>query len=288
MSFSHDASCPEISPKDCKEQTLKIPPHKHHQGLTMARLHASASFGLGQGWQIMGLLPIDFKLSSIDYTTSDGRAYTPPYGNIHHRNEALAGLGDGRVEVQHYTRIGESWVVGAGFGLTVPLGRTEEDPYVRAAKSETHQHMQMGTGTVDPVFSASGVWTGHKWGAILSTNGRLPMTDNAKGYRPSATIQTSAGPSYRFTSKLMMTSSLSFTREGQAEWSGRPDPTSGRTTILGGGALIFRFTPMLAAMVQAQTTVVQWSEETQVKQRFIGGMGLSWTPPRKGKAAQTR
>ena len=248
----------------------------------MTRMQTSASLGLGNGWQVIGRLPIDAKFMSIDYTTPDGQSYTPPYGNIHHRNETLAGFGDAQLEMQHFTRSGESWVIGVGVGLTIPLGRTEEDPYTLAKQSETHQHMQMGSGTVDPIFSASAIWMGHQWGGLISSSGRLAMVANSKGYRPSSSIQLSAGPSYRFTSKLMMTSSLSLTRESQAEWRGTPDPNSGRTAVMSGGSLIFRFTPMLASMVQARTTLAQWSNKPQIKQHFIGSIGLTWTPGGKG------
>jgi hypothetical protein len=261
---------------------LKIVPHEHHQGITMTRMQTSASLGLGSGWQVIGRLPIDAKFMSIDYTTPDGQPYTPPYGNIHHRNETLAGFGDAQLEIQHFTRSGESWVIGAGVGLTIPLGRTEENPYALTEQGESHQHMQMGSGTVAPIFSASALWMGHQWGGLISSNGRLPMAANSKGYRPSSSIQLSAGPSYRFTSKLMMTSSLSLTRESQAEWQGIPDPMSGSTVVMGGGAVIFRFTPMLASMVQVRTTIAHWSEKPQIRQNFIGSVGLSWTPGGKG------
>ena len=250
----------------------------------MTRLQTSVSLGLGQGWQFFAQVPIDTKFLSIDYTTHDGEAYEPPYGNIHHRNETLFGLGDGRIEVQYFESIGSEWTAGAGFGLTVPLGRIEKDPYALAAESENHQHIQMGNGTVDPVFRASAIWSGHQWGALFLADGRLPLIHNAKGYRPSSSIQVSTGPTYRLNTKLRLTSNIALTRESQAEWSGEPDPMSGRTAITAGAGIIYRFTPMLATMLQGRTTLGQWSEEALIVQPFVGSIGLSWTPSGKGKA----
>lgn len=250
----------------------------------MTRLQASLSVGLGQGWQVLAQVPVDAKFLSIDYTTPDGEAYEPPYGNIHHRNETLFGLGDGRVEFQYYQAVGDGWVAGAGFGVTVPLGSTEEDPYALSKEGSSHQHIQMGSGTVDPVFRASAIWSGHQWGAVFTAGGRLPLIHNSKGYRPSASIQGSAGPTYRVNSKLMITSNLTVTRESQAEWAGEPDPMSGRTAITAGAGIIYRFTPTLATMLQGRTTLGQWSEEALIVQPFVGSIGLSWTPSGKGKA----
>ena len=254
----------------------------------MVRSQVSMSYGLGQGWQLLGQLPVDTKFLTIDYTTPDGQPYTPPYGNIHHRDETLFGLGDGRVEAQHFVRTSKAWVVGAGFGTTIPLGRTEEDPYKAAAESKTHQHMQMGSGTFDPVFSAAAVWSSHRWGSMINASGRLPLMENSKRYRPSASFEIGAGPSYRFNAKVMTTAQIALMREGQAEWSGTPDPMSGRTVLQGSASLIYRLNPMWATLVQLQSTLAQWSDADLIVQRFKGTIGLSWTPQAKARPASPR
>ena len=121
IAFSHDAHCPEISPRVCADPDIEMLPHEHHQGVTMLRYQTTASFGLGGGWQIMGMIPVDAKLLSIEYTTMDGEPYDPPYGDIHHRNETLFGLGDGRLEAQYFFRVAEGWVLGGGLGADVPV-----------------------------------------------------------------------------------------------------------------------------------------------------------------------
>lgn len=281
MQFSHEAHCPEISPAVCADPSVDIVPHEHHQGVTMLRYQTSASYGLGRGWQLFAMVPFDAKIMTIEYKTMDGETYEPPYGDIHHRNETLLGLGDGRLETQHYTRLSDSWIVGLGFGVTIPLGRTEEDPYIAAQNSETHQHMQMGSGTVDPVFSANALWSRERWGMTLRTNGSAPLMENSKGYRPFPVIQFGGGPTYRISPKLMATTELTLKREGQAEWNSKPDPMTGRTVMTGGAALIYRVSPSWATMFQAQSTLMQWSEASLITQRFKGTIGLSWTPKAK-------
>lgn len=282
-SFSHDAHCPEISPLDCADPNFEIIDHEHHQGVTMTRTQASLSYGFGGGWQGMVRLPLDIKLLTIDYTTPDGKPYDPPYGNIHHRNETLLGMGDGQLQLQKYVRLSESLSLGGGAGTTVPLGRTEENPYELTQQSETHQHIQMGSGTVDPVGSASAVWMFHQWGFLVNANGRMPLYENSKGYRTSPKASVSVGPSYRITSKVMVTSSIDFRKNWKATWDGEPDPRSGNTGIDGGAALIYRFTPALAVMGQGKTNLAQWSDETLIIQRFVGTVGLSYTPSGKAR-----
>jgi len=282
--FSHDAICPEVSPKHCNDPDIVLPDHEHHQSVTLTRLQAALSYGLGQGWQVSAQIPVDIKFLGVEYSLSDGTPYVPPYGNIHHRNEVLYGLGDGRLEVQHFVRIDANWVVGAGFGSTLPLGRTEVNPYALAAKSKKHQHMQMGAGTFKPAFSISAVWSRMAWGMTAFMNGELAMDANHKGYRPSSRINMAVGPTYRVTSKLMLASAFTISNESQAEWAAKPDPQSGQTRGMVGASVIYRFNPQLAVMAQGKTSLFQVTQKTVMRQPFVGSLGLTWTP--QGKSTE--
>jgi len=287
-SFSHDAICPEVSPKHCADPAVDVPDHEHHQSVTLTRFQGAISYGLGNGWQVQGKVPVDVKFLAIDYTMPDGSSYQPPYGGIHHRNEVLFGLGDGRLEIQNFHRLTNGWVIGAGFGSTLPLGRTEEDPYRLAAQSSKHQHIQMGAGIFKPTFSASAVWSGHVWGMTTFINGELAMYANNKEFRPPSRINVAVGPTYRVTPKLMLTSELSLSHESQAEWHAEPDPQSGLTRGMIGASAIYRFNPMLAVMLQANTSIFQWTQEAVIRQPFVGSVGLSWTPKGKSQDDETR
>ena len=282
MAFSHDAHCPEISPIHCADPDFEIIHHEHHQGIGLSRLQATVSFGLGQGWQAMAQLPFDVKFLTIEYTTPDGKPYDPPYGNIHHREETLVGPGDGRAELQRFRRVGDSWVLGGGIGSTIPMGRTEENPYALTKQGLTHQHIQMGGGTFDPVASLTAIGTGHQWGFVSNASGRLSLYENGYGFQPSPTVQVSAGPSYRVSAKLMATADLTFKHAWQATWDGEPDRMTGRTAVDFGSSVIYRFNPRVAVMGQGRTTLAQWSKEALLIQKFVGSVGVSFTP--SGKA----
>ena len=274
--FSHAASCPEISPVDCEQ--FDIIDHEHHQTMLLMRFQPTFSIGLGRGWQTMVRVPYDIKQMRIEYTDLQGNPYDPPYGNIHHRNETLTGLGDSELEIQYFWSPRNKWVVGGGLGSTLPFGRTEEAPYLRASRSLKHQHIQMGSGAFNPILSATVVWSAHRWGFSAQTTGKLALYENSKDYRASSTVQMTLGPTYRFTSKLMFLTHFGIQRDWQAEWSGEPDPLSGRSLATAGASVIQRFTPKVAIMGQLRATIFQHSVADTILQPMVGSIGVSVTP----------
>jgi hypothetical protein len=209
------------------------------------------------------------------------RPYVPDYGNIHHRNERLIGFGDGKFQLNYLKSVSDEWTIGGGFGTMLPLGRTEENPYQLTRQSQEHQHVQMGTGTWDPIFSATAVWMGHQWGMQANAGGRLPLYENSRGFRSSPSVQLEVGPSYRLTSKWMLTAGALGIHEWPAEWDGETDIKTGRTAILASTSVIHRFNPTVALMTQVSSTIAQWSKEVLIQQFFIGSVGVTVTPARK-------
>jgi hypothetical protein len=75
---------------------------------------------------------------------------------------------------------------------------------------------------------------------------------------------------------------LSFKHVWQTKWDGEPDPITGRTSLEANVSLIQRLNPTVAVMAQGRTNLAQWSKEAVLLQRFVGTVGLSYTP--SGKA----
>jgi hypothetical protein len=280
ITVSHLATCPEISPVICAE-TGGLPPHTHTQGITLMRLNTAVSVGLGQGWQVKTELPLAHKRLSIDYTDEAGAPYTPPYAGMHHRNENLTGVGDARLQGQYFTAWGNGLVFGGGLGSTVPLGRIEENPYARTERSLRHQHVQMGTGTFDPVASVSLNWVGARFGFLSTLDGHVPLYRNRHSYKAPASIQGSLGPLLLATPSLTLTLTADLLFETAGHWGEDDDPTSGRTAVGASGGIIYRVNPTWAVMGQGKLTAFQWSREEQITQRFVGVFGVSITPQKK-------
>lgn len=142
----------------------ELPDHLHDLDQSWLRMRLGAGLGLGGGWQVGLELPFDLRAFDVTYTTLDGAPYDPPYDDIHHRDETLLGPADGELTLRRYGRR-ERLVAGAWLGLSLPLGRTEEDPFAAAEQGEWHQHTQLGAGLPLALLGASLV-RGGEWGAV--------------------------------------------------------------------------------------------------------------------------
>lgn len=158
----------------------------------------------------------------IDYRTLAGDPYDPPYGDIHHRTERLDGLGDGDVGLSFAPA--RDFLVGAG--LSIPLGRTEPDPIELGRRGVKHEHIQFGSGTVDPKLSVQ--WS-RPFGRVrvgASADVRIPLYENRHGFKPPATIRWALGPSL-----ALGTAGLSAQYAGQyqsiGKWNGEADEGTG-------------------------------------------------------------
>jgi hypothetical protein len=278
MRIEHIAECPEISPTHCAEED--IPEHLHVQSIDWIRLSPAITAGLGKGWQGVVSFPLDAKNMGIAYTL-DGDPYDPPYAGIHHRNELLAGPADGTLAFERFFGLGELGMWSLKAGTSLPVGRTEEDPYTLASAGLEHQHFQMGTGTFIPVAEASAVLAGLRLGGLAWVRGRFPVYANPHGYHPGAHYTAGAGATYRLTPKINAVVTTEYTLEAQDAWTDTASPSSGRQAVvfdLGGSWGVtdrFAFASLLRGTAW-QKTLTENSED-QLLQRFIVTVGGSWT-----------
>ena len=279
INVDHVASCPEISPPDCSDSSLpEIPDHMHHQGIRWFRTSLGVSLGLGKGWQIQTILPFDVKSLTIDYSL-DGEPYSPPYGGIHHRNETLIGIADPKVWLQRYVGLPNNWVVGFNLGSSVPLGKTEENPFALAAEGKEHQHFQRGTGTFVPAARADLFWFGVRWRAMGFIRGETPLYESPKGYQPGRNVGYGVTGAFRWTpdTQLMLLSEVSHTEADT--WDGDASSTPGRDLVMGGVGAVQVIRTGLVLQAQIRTTVWQQTRalmpEDQLIQRFLFTVGIS-------------
>jgi hypothetical protein len=182
----------------------------------------SVGYGLTESVTLSGRLPYDVKDMEVQYRTLDGEPYDPPYGDIHHRTEVLRGIGDADLLASYAPAPG--WVIGAGF--TVPLGKTEPDPVELGRRGLEHEHIQFGSGTVDPRLAIQ--WS-HSLGRVqisAAADARIPIYENRHGFKPPATVRWSVGPSVP-----LGTTGLSMQVAGQyqsiGKWNGEVDEGTG-------------------------------------------------------------
>lgn len=171
--------------------TIEIPDHRHRIRLELFHTDLSVAYGLSEKLLISARLPWDLKDQRVSYQTLSGEPYDPPYGDIHHRTERLDGVGDGELGVSFAPAPG--WVAGAG--LMLPFGRTEPDPIELGRLGRKHEHIQFGSGTVDPKLSLQWSRPVGRIQVAASVDARIPLYENRHGFRPPATIRWAAGPS---------------------------------------------------------------------------------------------
>lgn len=157
-------------------------PIVHDQDLVVTEARLSLDVGLTQRFSASLMLPIRVVSTSIVYRDGPGDPVQLVEPSTHHRNETLSGIADPMV-LGAYTRTLAGTRLTARAGLTLPLGRTEEDPFTLGDMGVQHQHIQMGTGTVNPVFALEvsrgfGPW---RLGGFAFT--QQIVYENDKGYQ---------------------------------------------------------------------------------------------------------
>ena len=141
MNTNHEASCPDIAPKECAEQD--IPTHNHNQSLLYVNWNHTLIYMLPSDWQIGIVVPLQMRQIQIEYLLEDGSEFLPPYAGRHHRNENLLGIGDPQIFARSIVWL-QSWGLMPELRISLPVGKIEDNPYLLAQESQAHQPLQMG------------------------------------------------------------------------------------------------------------------------------------------------
>ena len=156
MQVTHPAGCADLN--DCDEVPVQ-PLHDHQVVLAPVELGLSGEWAFDDRWGVEASLPVRSVWASVSYQTPDGADYVPEDAEVHHRDETVAGLADGRLMARYGRSVAGVWVA-ARVGSTVPLGATEEDPFSAGDVGKKHQHIQLGSGAFEPVVSLDATWGG--------------------------------------------------------------------------------------------------------------------------------
>ena len=127
-------------------------------------------------------LPLRIIDTRTDFTDLDGDSISLDYENIHHRDETIVGVGDLQLLLHAGRRYGRS-AVGLRAGLSLPTGKVHEDPFRLGGEGEPHQHIQLGTGTFDPVLALDVGRPFGAWSVSAFTQIQVPLYEGGEGYR---------------------------------------------------------------------------------------------------------
>lgn len=228
----HDEYCPDIGPI-CK--TRDEPGQLHDQRLWLAEARAVVEHGLTPWLGVEAHLPVRLNIQRITFTRLDGTAFVPDYENIHHRDETRLGLGDPWLLLR--SDLGsQRWPLLVRVGASLPLGKAEPDPFQLGDAGVRHQHIQFGTGTLDPIVSASLGHVVDPWSVRLFGQAVLPLYRNAYGYQAGRRLVAGLGAARKLGQRLGLSASVDLADESAEHWSGvlHHEGNLGRTDLLVG------------------------------------------------------
>ena len=155
----------------------------HDQNIVNSETRFSLDAGITKQFTASLVVPVRIVGTSIRYLAKvDGSEVDLVMPGIHHRNETLVGVADPMVLGSFATPIANMRLV-VRAGITLPVGSTEDNPFTPEAETLAHQHVQMGTGTVRPVFAAELSYQRRAWrfGGFGFT--QQSVYENDRGYK---------------------------------------------------------------------------------------------------------
>lgn len=246
----HDDGCADLSACD---DVVPQPRYVHDQFILPVELRATLDWGITEHFGLSAQLPLRMVATTIDYETPDGRPYDPPDAGTHHRDETLVGLGDPLVAARLAGVAGDGWWIVGQLGASLPLGRTEADPFAAGDRGEAHQHIQFGTGTVDPFASLAIARTIGAWQLSGYGQGQVALYANPKGFQAGATTLVNAQAAWRAAPRWLVQGSVGWFRQGPERWDGavQQDGILGRNEVLVGlGSTVSFGGPQYLALIR--------------------------------------
>jgi hypothetical protein len=233
----HPSHCPDIGPI-C--QVREEPPQLHDQMFYVTELRPILEYQAFDHLSAELQVPLRLSATTVRYLRLDGTPFEPDYENIHHRNETLVGPADPWLSARAQVDVAGFLVTGR-LGVTLPLGRTEENPFALGAAGLPHQHVQLGTGTFNPLI---GLEIARPLGALqLQAYGQaqLSLYDNRHGYRAGARILGGVEVGGRVWQDLHCAGGVAVFSEAPERWDGviQQDGNLGRTDVLVGASLAY-------------------------------------------------
>jgi hypothetical protein len=264
----HSENCPDIGPI-CRER--EEPPQLHDQMFYVAELRPMVEVGITERFGLEAQVPLRFTRTAVVFRRLDGTAFTPDYENIHHRDETLMGLGDPWVGGRGAWMLGGVALVGR-LGISLPLGRTEPNPFELGARGLPHQHIQFGTGTFDPVLSldVAGMLGRFRLQGYGQT--QLSLYRNGYGYQAGNRFTVGASVERTVVERLRVSLGAEVLNEQPERWNGevQQDGNVGRTDVLAGATLTY---PIGTLAVALSVKVPAYQHFIQVEHQHDGDPG---------------
>ncbi len=209
---------------------VDVPLHEHLVEMDLFRVQASLGWKLNSDWNAQLRIPWSRKdrrasIGLIKSATSSEQADMQRNLDLHHGEKTLEGLEDFVFMARTRNEDGSKIL---GFGMSLPTGATEADPYLAATENRAHEHLQFGTGTVVPrvevVLPAES--------SLLSAFLSVPVYENRHGFRAAPTVGTHASWRKDLAEDWTTSVGLAGRFQGYGTWNGKRDINTGYSALM--------------------------------------------------------
>ena len=212
------------------------PRHRHEVSLDFTRIELGVRYFMRNTLAMSLNLPYDVKDQKAEVNflghnhTPENRDAILANRDIHHRTETYTGLSDFEFSFNSYLdnflRLGGKSIF--SLGLSVPIGKIEEDPYKLGDEGKKHLHIQFGTGTFVPIIKfQQSIEFLTKLALHGYFMGRLPFYENRKAYRAPTEFNYNCGIRYRVSNLLALTIHYAGLYQYYGYWDGERDRNTG-------------------------------------------------------------
>lgn len=220
---------------DATGEVIQVPLHRHKVNLNIYRVDIGLKYKIGSRWEIETNIPYESRIQEasieeIDPLTEDQRQAVIRNRDIHHRNETYTGPTDIDLLVGYNIQgiLTEDDFLMGRIGTTIPIGRTEEDPWILGKAGLEHLHIQFGTGTFNPIGDIHYNIPVYK-GIAVTTNlrSKFPLYANNKTYRGSRELTYIGGLNFRPNKWISVQAGYLGFYQSYARWAGEIDINTG-------------------------------------------------------------
>jgi hypothetical protein len=249
----------------------------HVMDVTLSETSAMTSVGLARNLGLELIAPFRTATTRIRFEDEDRRPFVPDEPDLHHRNETIAGSGDPWLML-HAARPGAVWTTAARVGVSIPLGGTEPNPFELGRRGLPHQHVQLGTGTWDPLLGLAAGRRVGSFGLTLIGLLRLAFYENEHGYRAGHRFQAGVIADRALAGAWRLGSALELADEEPERWDGALDEEEGnlgRTDLLLTLALLRPISGVGGLRLAVTVPVVTHARGAQLDYPVIVSIGIS-------------
>ena len=253
----HPQECPDIGPI-CAVRAE--PPQQHDQQFYVGELRPIFEYSLSTHFGVELQLPFKVTHTTVQYRRPDGTIFVPDYEDIHHRNETLFGVGDPWLSARTAWVVGPV-IIGGRVGLTLPVGKTEEDPFALGRAGLAHQHIQFGTGTFNPILGLEVRVPIGKYSLQAYGQAQVVLKESLQRFQAGNRYSAGLSGEGPIAGQFRASVGADVVNEQPERWFGsvEQDGNLGRTDVLVGGSLSYLlggFSVSLGAKVPVYQAII--------------------------------